>query len=186
MMGGRRTRAQRRNFPRRRVTTLRASTRRSTSSRRRVSSKGSARGARLAGKNTPRRTGGRRTTKRGFTPKRSRSVSARSRGRARGTGRTRLSAETTTNHDIIREWAEERGGVPATVARTARRGGAGILRIDFPGFSGVGTLNEISWDEWFQKFDKNHLAFLYQDRTAGGQPSRFFKLVKRSQSRRGR
>ena len=42
------------------------------------------------------------------------------------------------------------------------------------------SLDEISWDEWFQTFDKAHLAFLHQDETADGKPSRFFKLVRRS------
>jgi hypothetical protein len=32
------------------------------------------------------------------------------------------SAITTTDHDEIREWVESRGGHPATVARTTRRG----------------------------------------------------------------
>lgn len=71
---------------------------------------------------------------------------------------------------------ESRGGHPATVKRT-RRGGqaAGILRIDFPGYSGRETLKEISWDEWFDAFEENNLAFLYQDE----KNSRFNKLISR-------
>ena len=38
---------------------------------------------------------------------------------------------------------------------------------------------EISWEQFFEKFDENKLAFLYQDKTSGGEESRFFKLVKR-------
>ncbi|HZS77664.1 MAG TPA: hypothetical protein VFA41_13715 [Ktedonobacteraceae bacterium] len=89
------------------------------------------------------------------------------------------SSKTTTDHDVIRKWAEERGGKPATVERTESGGEPGVLRIDFPGYSGKGSLVEISWDEWFQKFDEKHLAFLYQDETSGGEQSRFFKLVSR-------
>jgi len=92
----------------------------------------------------------------------------------------------TTDHETIRRWAEERDGIPATVTRTARGSEAGILRIDFPGFSGAGTLEEISWDEWFDKFDESNLAFLYQNRTANGQQSRFFKLVRRTGGSRSR
>jgi hypothetical protein len=55
---------------------------------------------------------------------------------------------------------------------------AGILRIDFG--EKEESLDEISWDEWFQTFDKAQLAFLHQDKTADGKPSRFFKLVRRS------
>ena len=86
----------------------------------------------------------------------------------------------TTDHETIRHWAEEREGQPATVAATGGDEEAGVLRLDFPGYSGKGELEPISWDEWFEKFDENELGFLYQDKMRGGQESRFFKLVKRS------
>ena len=89
------------------------------------------------------------------------------------------SSHTTTDHDEIRKWAEVRGGKPATVKRTESDGEASVLRIDFPGYSGAGSLEEISWDEFFQKFDEKKLAFLYQDTTSSGEESRFFKLVRR-------
>lgn len=88
-------------------------------------------------------------------------------------------SRTTTNHDEIRKWAEARGGKPATVKRTESKGEPGVLRIDFPGYRGQDTLEEISWDEFFAKFDEKHLAFLYQDKTSSGEESRFFKLVSR-------
>ena len=85
-------------------------------------------------------------------------------------------SKTTTNHDEIRNWVESRGGFPATVAGTESRGEeAGLLRIDYPGFSGEGTLERIDWDDWFEKFDEENLAFLYQDK----RNSRFSKLVRR-------
>ncbi|WP_232831064.1 hypothetical protein [Peristeroidobacter agariperforans] len=37
------------------------------------------------------------------------------------------------------------------------------MRIDFPGFSGQQSLERISSDEFFESFDANELAFLYQD-----------------------
>jgi hypothetical protein len=52
-----------------------------------------------------------------------------------------------------------------------------MLRIDFPGYSGKESLEPISWDEWYQKFQQNNLKFLYQEKTKGGKQSRFFKLV---------
>ena len=88
-------------------------------------------------------------------------------------------SRTTTNHDEIRKWAEARGGKPATVKRTGGNDEVGVLRIDFPGYSGAGSLEEISWDEFFAKFDEKNLAFLYQDTTSSGEESRFFKLVSR-------
>ena len=88
-------------------------------------------------------------------------------------------SRTTTNHDEIRKWAEARGGKPATVKRTEGDDEVGVLRIDFPGYSGKDSLEEITWDEFFAKFDEKNLAFLYQDRTASGEESRFFKFVSR-------
>lgn len=88
-------------------------------------------------------------------------------------------ARATIDHDEIRRWVEEHGGRPAQVMRTGGKGQTGILRIDFPGFSGAGSLAPIAWDEFFQKFDESNLAFLYQDQTKSGRPSRFNKLVGR-------
>src|SRR5436309_14208405 len=86
------------------------------------------------------------------------------------------SAKATIDHDQIRKWVEARGGHPAHVKRTGtRRGNPGVLRIDYPGFSGEESLERIDWDQWFDWFDRDNLAFLYQDE--GG--SRFSKLVDR-------
>src|SRR5690606_3879692 len=99
-------------------------------------------------------------------------------------GRTRTprcamggAAKSTTDHEVIRRWAEERGGRPARVKGTGGPGDPGMLRIDFPGYAEE-SLEEISWDDWFRKFEEKNLAFLYQE-TIDGQPSRFFKLVDR-------
>jgi len=86
-------------------------------------------------------------------------------------------SKTTTNHDEIRRWVEERGGRPAAVTDTGGDGDAGILRIDF-GDEDEG-LHEISWDEFFKTFDENNLAFLYQEETNQSSESRFNKLVSR-------
>jgi hypothetical protein len=93
--------------------------------------------------------------------------------------RARGGAKATIDHDEIRRWVEERGGKPAVVKRTANGRQPGILRIDFPGFSGEQSLEELGWDEWFERFDSANLAFLHQDETGSGRPSRFNKLVAR-------
>jgi hypothetical protein len=113
-----------------------------------------------------------------------RSASARrSSSRTRSTSaraRTGGAAKLTTDHDKIRTWVEERGGHPATVKRSVKPNQpAGILRIDFPGFSGEVSLKAISWDEWFDIFEQHRLGFLHQNRTASGKPSRFNKIVSR-------
>lgn len=120
------------------------------------------------------------------TPSSKVSARATSKGRKTATARASASAKqvsgaakTTTNHTKIQQWAESRRGVPATVKSTGSKKDPGVLRIDFPGFSGARSLKKISWDEWFDKFDESRLAFLYQDKTKDGKQSRFFKLVKK-------
>lgn len=89
------------------------------------------------------------------------------------------SSQTTTDHDTIRTWAEAREGRPVTVRGTGDADEAGVLRIDFPGGAGGDRFEELSWDEWFAKFDEKQLAFLYQDEKASGEQSTFFKLISR-------
>lgn len=86
-------------------------------------------------------------------------------------------SQRTTDHNKIKRWAEERGGRPATVKSTREGDEPGVLRIDFEGYSGEESLEEISWEEFFEKFDEKNLEFLYQDRTRDGETSRFFKFV---------
>jgi hypothetical protein len=65
------------------------------------------------------------------------------------------------------------------VRRTGRKGDIGVLRLDFPGYSGAQSLEHIGWDEWFEKFDESGLALLHQNTTARGQKSNFNKLISR-------
>jgi ferritin-like metal-binding protein YciE len=90
------------------------------------------------------------------------------------------SGHTTTDHDFIRQWVEERGGWPARVKGTGGKGDPGLIRVDFPGWSGEGSLERIEWEEWFQGFDANNLAFLHRDMSHGGDDlDRFNKLISR-------
>lgn len=91
------------------------------------------------------------------------------------------SATKTTDHDEIRKWVEDRGGHPARVDAKGHKDGGGILRVDFkdPDDS-EDTLEPLDWDEFFETFDANELAFLHQDKTADGKVSRFNKFVSRS------
>jgi hypothetical protein len=84
-------------------------------------------------------------------------------------------AKTTTNHEVIRRWVEKHGGRPATVKRARSRDDAGVIRIDFPGFSGEESLRRVTWEEWFEKFDEQKLAFLYEE----GRNTNFNELVRR-------
>ncbi len=93
----------------------------------------------------------------------------------------RKNAFPTTDHEKIRAWVEARGGSPATVKGSGGPELVGILRIDFPGYTGKTTLEKISWEDFFKKFEERGLAFLCQDTTVDGALSRFWKLIKRDQ-----
>src|SRR3954452_7335776 len=90
-------------------------------------------------------------------------------------------AKITTDHDEIRNWAEERGGRPATVRRTHGKDDAGIIRIEFPDapHSKHDALEEISWEDFSEKFDNSTLALMNEEETAGGDKSNFNKLIGR-------
>lgn len=68
---------------------------------------------------------------------------------------------------------------------TGGGGDTGLLRIEFPGKprANDANLNEITWDEFFEKFDEQNLALLYQETTSGGKKSNFNKLVSRETAR---
>jgi hypothetical protein len=86
-------------------------------------------------------------------------------------------AKTTTDHNAIRKWAEERDAKPTSVAGTGKKDEVGVLRLDFDPKDK--ELNEISWADFFEKFEKENLAFLHQDKTADGSVSRFHKFIQR-------
>jgi len=107
-------------------------------------------------------------------------------GGGSGGGASAHGAHPITDHDEIRQWAEDRGAKPTCVRGTGKKGDIGMIRLDFPGYSGADSLEEIEWDEWFEKFDENGLALLVQEQTASGEQSNFNKLVSRegAQSKR--
>jgi hypothetical protein len=85
----------------------------------------------------------------------------------------------TRDHDVIKQWAEQRKAVPVTVAGTEHEGRAGVLRFDFPGGDergGSNRLQEIAWDGWFETFDARDLVFVYQEQLKSGDQSNFFLL----------
>lgn len=80
----------------------------------------------------------------------------------------------TTHHEVIKRWAEERGGRPATVEGTEHGDRLGVLRFDFGGDSD--RLRHVSWEEWFRTFDERRLNFIYQEERSDGRQSTFFQL----------
>lgn len=89
-------------------------------------------------------------------------------------------SKTTVDHDEIRQWAEARGGRPTTIEGTPKEGeAAGLLRINFPTGASDSPLEPVSWDQFFEKFDEENLAFAYQDQKANGEESHFCKFIDR-------
>lgn len=73
----------------------------------------------------------------------------------------------TRDKELIRLWAARHGAEPATGEATpsgpatihVNDGGAGI-RFNFPG---AARFRPISWDEWFDNFDRHRLVFVYDE-----------------------
>ncbi|SFC35154.1 hypothetical protein SAMN05421747_10945 [Parapedobacter composti] len=86
----------------------------------------------------------------------------------------------THDHEEIKRWASARGGVPAKVKGTGNTNDEGVLRIHFPENSeNKDDLEEIPWEDFFEKFDEEQLDFLYQEKKADGEVSTFHKFVNR-------
>jgi len=92
---------------------------------------------------------------------------------------TTAASYTTTDHEVIRAWAEARNGCPAVVSETEDSSGGGVLRIEFD--ADADRLAESDWGTFFRIFDERGLAFVYQERTSDGEVSTFNKLVRADQ-----
>jgi hypothetical protein len=81
----------------------------------------------------------------------------------------------TRSPDVIRTWAEARGGIPSTVESDG--GEPRVLRLDFPRDGGGDSrLKHIEWKDWLEVFQDRELVFLYQETLANGRQSNFFRL----------
>ena len=87
----------------------------------------------------------------------------------------------TLDRGAIRRWAERRQAEPATGEATAtgpatidvNDGGAGT-RFNFPGAS---RFRPISWQEWFDNFERHGMMFVFEE-VAGPPLSHRYQLVK--------
>ncbi|MGB3802362.1 MAG: hypothetical protein WA952_21250 [Lewinella sp.] len=80
-----------------------------------------------------------------------------------------------TDHSTIKSWTEDRNGEPAVVEDTKNGGNSELIRLHFESKTENTGLKKISWEEWFEQFDKNKLALLHS--TEAG--NTFNKLVSR-------
>jgi hypothetical protein len=84
-----------------------------------------------------------------------------------GASRDGPRALATRDHEQIRRWSARHRADPATGELTrsgpatvhVRDGGAGI-RFNFPG---TGRFRPITWDEWFEHFERHHMMFVYEE-----------------------
>jgi len=82
--------------------------------------------------------------------------------------------ESTTNHERVRRWADRRDATPAR----AGAAGDGVLRFSFPD---TDRFAEVEWREFFEEFEREGLALVYQPAAEDVEdPNRFYKLVDRA------
>jgi hypothetical protein len=86
----------------------------------------------------------------------------------------------TTDHEFIRSWVAERGGYPAMVRRVGQEG-EGSLIINLPDDGSDDPIIDISWSDFFQRFEDQGLTFEY--RPDVGPDDTFHRLVGRRESR---
>lgn len=76
-----------------------------------------------------------------------------------------------TDHEEIKQWAETRGARPARVKDPSGEDDVGLLRLDFSDDSDAQSLEPISWEEWFEKFDERALALIVEHQPLEGDTS---------------
>ena len=90
--------------------------------------------------------------------------------------------KTTTDHDTVREWVEARDAVPAHATTTGDEGDLDIVGIDFTELESDANLEDVSWDDFFEKFESAGLAFRYRDEEQHGERSYFHRFVRREET----
>lgn len=78
----------------------------------------------------------------------------------------------TLDHDTIRQWIEEHSGTPINTADT---NSDEIIDIGFG--PTIGDSQKITWDEFFERFDTNKLAFRYTDDVVRGQEKQSYSFI---------
>lgn len=92
-----------------------------------------------------------------------------------------MTTRITTDHEEIRRWVESRKGMPSAIKGTGSTEDPGVLKIHFSDEEPEEELEEISWEDFFEKFEDGHLSFVCQEETPEGSESRFFRFVRRDE-----
>ncbi len=84
----------------------------------------------------------------------------------------------TTDQETIKEWVETRDGTPARVIGQADEPGSlYVVRKDEP----MEGMEALSWDEFFETFETEELAFIYADQEPEASDEWFYDLVDRTE-----
>jgi hypothetical protein len=89
----------------------------------------------------------------------------------------------TRDRELIASWAARHQAKPATAEATCSgpatvdvHDSGAAIRFNFPGF---GRFQPITWDEWFQNFDRDRLTFVYEESSESAwAPSPRYRIVK--------
>jgi len=86
------------------------------------------------------------------------------------TGASAIRAIATQDPAVIRQWAARHQAEPAILDETPS--GAATLRVSDGGtnvrfnFPAAGRFRPVSWEEWFDEFDRRRLMFVYEEEVA--------------------
>ena len=81
----------------------------------------------------------------------------------------------TIDHQVVFAWAQRRGARPSIIEGDERR-----WPLFFSFSSTDAGLEEISWDKFFEEFERADLAFVYRDATPNGELDDWHEFVKRA------
>ena len=82
----------------------------------------------------------------------------------------------TTNHEVIRQWARERGAQPALLVDMHLGVQSRRLDLAFTGDREAG-LQRVDWKTWFDAFAASDLTFFYRTHRRDGVRSLYFRIA---------
>ncbi len=89
--------------------------------------------------------------------------------------------KTTTDHAVIKDWAEKRGATPCASYLAQPHpldDQMSVLEFVFPG-NDSSELVPITWEQFFEQFDAQGLTMVYQEHRLSGERSNFCRIVRR-------
>lgn len=93
--------------------------------------------------------------------------------------------KTLINHQEIKDWAESKQGTPAIIDAPDAGSDKIGLRLDFPGLNDSALLarakpsKTVTWNEFFEIFDSQKLAFVIDSQNRGSDWSSTYRFIKR-------